>query len=279
MINYSLKIKVILLLFSIIITISFLPISCGGGKGSEKTNDSNNDNDNDKNDTTSHYDTTKQYDTTNLNDTTKIYDTTIHYDTTKAIYSTIGSAGGKITSRDGLMTLEFLTNTLDEDTKIVIINKNKDDLPKQFSAINPDSGYELLPKTLNIKKPVKVTFELPGAVKVTDSTIIIAIPFPAFSNEDKLAWFDSVKLNINNPIHLPTIKKFRKLMEPESFSGQVSGEMPDWANKSGGIGVGGNTTLGGTNGITIRHYVSPDLTSEFNFSLDLGNIPQCSNIT
>lgn len=38
---------------------------------------------------------------------------------------------------------------------------------------------------------------------------------------------------------------------------QEGGTMPDWANKNGGFGIGGNTTLGGVNGINIRTYVTP----------------------
>jgi hypothetical protein len=44
------------------------------------------------------------------------------------------------------------------------------------------------------------------------------------------------------------------------------GSSPDWANKHGAVGVGGNTTLGGTNGIHLRTYVTP----EFGLSLTLG---------
>ncbi len=37
------------------------------------------------------------------------------------------------------------------------------------------------------------------------------------------------------------------------------GSSADWANKHGAFGVGGNTTLGGTNGINVRTYVTPQL--------------------
>lgn len=36
-----------------------------------------------------------------------------------------------------------------------------------------------------------------------------------------------------------------------------AGTMPDWANKKGAVGIGGNTTLGGVNGLNFRTYVSP----------------------
>ena len=35
------------------------------------------------------------------------------------------------------------------------------------------------------------------------------------------------------------------------------GTAPDWANKNGAIGIGANTSLGGTNGLSFRTYVSP----------------------
>ncbi|MBI2892700.1 MAG: hypothetical protein HYY06_04055 [Deltaproteobacteria bacterium] len=37
------------------------------------------------------------------------------------------------------------------------------------------------------------------------------------------------------------------------------GDAPDWANKSGAVGVGATTTLGGTSGINVRTYVTPQL--------------------
>jgi hypothetical protein len=42
---------------------------------------------------------------------------------------------------------------------------------------------------------------------------------------------------------------------------------PDWADKNGAVGVGGNTTLGGTNGIHVRTYVSPLIGVEMTFGL------------
>jgi hypothetical protein len=38
---------------------------------------------------------------------------------------------------------------------------------------------------------------------------------------------------------------------------QEGGTMPDWANKGGAFGIGGNTTLGGVNGLNIRTFVTP----------------------
>ncbi len=35
------------------------------------------------------------------------------------------------------------------------------------------------------------------------------------------------------------------------------GTAPDWANKNGAVGLGFNTTMGGTNGLVFRTYVSP----------------------
>lgn len=35
------------------------------------------------------------------------------------------------------------------------------------------------------------------------------------------------------------------------------GDTADWADKSGAVGIGGDSSLGGTSGITIRTYVSP----------------------
>lgn len=34
------------------------------------------------------------------------------------------------------------------------------------------------------------------------------------------------------------------------------GTMPDWADKSGGFGVGAETTLGGVNGLNLRYYIN-----------------------
>lgn len=42
-----------------------------------------------------------------------------------------------------------------------------------------------------------------------------------------------------------------------SLAHAQEGTMPDWANKNGGFGIGGNTTLGGVNGLNIRTYVTP----------------------
>jgi len=39
--------------------------------------------------------------------------------------------------------------------------------------------------------------------------------------------------------------------------GLQEGAAPDWANKTGGFGIGAQTTLGGTNGLVIRTYVTP----------------------
>lgn len=50
------------------------------------------------------------------------------------------------------------------------------------------------------------------------------------------------------------------------------GTAPDWANKAGAVGIGSNTTLGGTNGLNFRTYVSPlfglQSTIGFNISQD-----------
>src|SRR5690606_27777460 len=45
---------------------------------------------------------------------------------------------------------------------------------------------------------------------------------------------------------------------------------PDWADKNGGFGIGGNTTLGGTTGVNIRTYVTPlfGLQGTLGFQLD-----------
>ena len=47
---------------------------------------------------------------------------------------------------------------------------------------------------------------------------------------------------------------------------------PDWADKNGGVGVGGNTTLGGTNGLSVRTYVSPLIGVMLNFGFDMESI-------
>lgn len=40
-------------------------------------------------------------------------------------------------------------------------------------------------------------------------------------------------------------------------AGSATAQEQDWADKGGAFGVGANTTLGGTNGINIRTYVTP----------------------
>lgn len=45
--------------------------------------------------------------------------------------------------------------------------------------------------------------------------------------------------------------------------------MPDWADKSGGFGVGGETTLGGTHGLNLRYYVSNQFGLQLTFGLGI----------
>ncbi len=292
------------MVLTVIILFTFLfcfALSCGGGgskKNTQKDNDNNNgnnnynttgQNDDQSNDTTSTdddvYDTSSggNYDTTSGDDgtfdtthTDDGFDTSVipAYDTTKASRAIIGSDGGKLFSRDGKFILEFSPGTLDKNEEIVILSKDINTMPKQFTAIKPDNGYDLFPKELKLNKPVKVTFKLSEAVRITDSSFTIGIPLPAMSGGDKIVWFESCQIKVKDPIRLPIIKKLsRKLREPESYSGEVTGQMPDWANKSGGVGIGGTTTLGGTNGINIRTYVTPFMGIEMNFGFNLANVP------
>lgn len=48
------------------------------------------------------------------------------------------------------------------------------------------------------------------------------------------------------------------------------GTAPDWSNKSGAVGVGGNTTLGGSHGMSVRTYVSPQAGLSLTLGLGLG---------
>lgn len=43
------------------------------------------------------------------------------------------------------------------------------------------------------------------------------------------------------------------------------GVSADWANKAGAVGIGGNTSLGGSNGLLIRTYVTPQLGLQLTF--------------
>ena len=47
------------------------------------------------------------------------------------------------------------------------------------------------------------------------------------------------------------------------------GTLPDWADKSGAIGVGGNTTLGGSHGLVFRTYFNPHLGLQLTFGYGL----------
>lgn len=49
------------------------------------------------------------------------------------------------------------------------------------------------------------------------------------------------------------------------------GTMPDWADKTGGFGVGAETTLGGTNGLNLRYFVSNALGLQLTFGLNLSS--------
>src|SRR3990172_7106421 len=64
------------------------------------------------------------------------------------------------------------------------------------------------------------------------------------------------------------------LVLPPAAGFSQEGAAPDWANKSGAVGVGGNTTLGGTNGIHVRTYVGPQfgLTLTFGFGLSSSTV-------
>ncbi|MBN1944106.1 MAG: hypothetical protein JW797_00465 [Bradymonadales bacterium] len=50
-------------------------------------------------------------------------------------------------------------------------------------------------------------------------------------------------------------------------AGNAMAQEQDWANKSGAFGVGANTSLGGTNGINIRTYVTPLLGIHLTFGM------------
>ncbi len=52
-------------------------------------------------------------------------------------------------------------------------------------------------------------------------------------------------------------------------SASVQGTMPDWADKSGGFGVGGETTLGGTHGLNLRYYISNQFGLQLTFGLGI----------
>jgi RHS repeat-associated protein len=54
--------------------------------------------------------------------------------------------------------------------------------------------------------------------------------------------------------------------------GEQEGPAPDWANKSRGIGVGGNTTLAGSNGINIRTYVTSELGLQLTFGFNIVSV-------
>ncbi len=49
------------------------------------------------------------------------------------------------------------------------------------------------------------------------------------------------------------------------------GTMPDWADKTGGFGVGAETTLGGTNGLNLRYFVSNAMGLQLTFGLNLAS--------
>ena len=74
------------------------------------------------------------------------------------------------------------------------------------------------------------------------------------------------------------------LLAAASTAHAQEGSMPDWANKNGAFGIGANTTLGGSNGLNIRTYVTPQfgLHATIGFeleSIDVGDGAQTSSET
>ncbi len=49
------------------------------------------------------------------------------------------------------------------------------------------------------------------------------------------------------------------------------GTYPDWADKSGGFGVGGETTMGGTHGLNLRYYISNQFGLQLTFGLGIAS--------
>ena len=47
------------------------------------------------------------------------------------------------------------------------------------------------------------------------------------------------------------------------------GTMPDWADKTGGFGVGAETTIGGTNGLNFRYYITNAFGLQLTFGINL----------
>lgn len=56
-----------------------------------------------------------------------------------------------------------------------------------------------------------------------------------------------------------------------STSVAQEGTMPDWADKTGGFGVGAETTMGGTNGLNLRYYVSNMFGLQLTFGMLISN--------
>lgn len=50
------------------------------------------------------------------------------------------------------------------------------------------------------------------------------------------------------------------------------GTMPDWADKSGGFGVGAETTLGGTNGLNLRYYINNAFGLQLTFGMLISSV-------
>jgi len=50
------------------------------------------------------------------------------------------------------------------------------------------------------------------------------------------------------------------------------GTAPDWANKAGSVGVGANTTLGGSSGLHIRTFVTPLIGIELTFGFGMESL-------
>lgn len=57
----------------------------------------------------------------------------------------------------------------------------------------------------------------------------------------------------------------------------AQGGAPDWAEKTGAVGIGGNSSLGGTNGLEFRSYVSPLFGTHLVFFLDVESFEDPAN--
>jgi hypothetical protein len=111
---------------------------------------------------------------------------------------TITSAGGTITSKDGLVKLVFPPGAVADDTPVTIALIDPTDLPLEFAEMAADSAYELSPSGIEFLMPITVTVKIPGKPVQGDGSLLSPLPpLMITSASGELEFLDDLTIHAN----------------------------------------------------------------------------------